>query len=254
MSNQDKPSTPNNTRLIAHRGGSSGSIENSLSAFRACVDMGYKYLETDVILSSDGKVLSYHGSQNAYMRNKTGLEKRKKIQKLTYNEINSRLYDNKIEAPLLEDLLSQFPDCYFSVDAKTWEVVDPLVDIIKKTKSQNRVSITSFNIRRSRIIAKKLGDSEKLETGLCLYRITAYPLIIFSELFMKYFSKNKIRCLHVPFSCVTKGVLRASRRHGILIYAWSVNDEREIKRLLSIGVDGIISDDIMLLKETAQMN
>lgn len=253
MPSYDKQNRREIIRLFAHRGGNIAATENSIDAFESSVKLGYKYLETDVILTKDNKVISYHGAHNAYTQKLSGLKKRSEMQKMTHQEINNLLHSNGLKTPLLEDLLNRFPKAFFSVDAKTWEVVDPLVQLIKNTKSQNRVSITSFNIRRTLIIAKKLGGAD-LQTALCLYRVEAYPIILLPGLSMKFFSKVGIKCLHVPHRCVNSRLLRSSKKHNILIYAWAVNEKSEIERLLSIGVDGIISDDIKLLKKTAELN
>lgn len=236
--------------LIAHRGGdlAGPDKENSIEAFRAAVDLGFKFLETDVILTKDNLVISYHGSQNLYMKRKSGLEKRKYLQGLTYEEINEVIHKGKQKVPLLEDLLNQFPKTFFSIDAKSWEVVEPLTEIIKKTNSQARVSITSFNIKRSLEASMLLGQDSSSTPSLCLYRFQSYPMMVFPGLIIKRLRRRGIKILHMPYKCVSRRILKAAHNEGVNIYAWSVNEPQDIKRLLGIGIDGIISDNIALLK------
>lgn len=245
LTDQKKP------HLIAHRGGdlAGAQKENTIEAFQAAVDFGFKFLETDVILTKDGLVVSYHGSQNFYMKHKSGLEKRKYLQSLSYEEINKTIHEGKRRIPLIEDMLVKFPDSFFSIDAKSMEVVKPLVDIIKKTNSESRVSITSFSAKRSLEAASLLGSDSPKAPSLCLYRIQSYPMMIFPGPVMKRLRTRGIRIIHVPYKCINKRMLESAHNENIMIYAWSVNEPAEIKRLLGIGIDGIISDNIGLLKK-----
>jgi len=234
--------------LFAHRGGNLTNAENSISAFRSAVDFGFKFLETDVIVTKDNKVIAYHGSQNAYMRFKSGLERRKKLQSLTYNEINKLFHKNNDKVPLLEDLLKQFPNTFFSIDAKTEEVVAPLTKVIKRTNSAPRVSVVSFNLRRS-LRVSKLIKTEQKTAGLCMYRVQAYPAMLFSRVIFKVLSLLGVGVIHMPYKCVNRRILKNAHKYNLLVYAWTVNSKGDMERLKGLGVDGIISDDIRLLKE-----
>ena len=246
-------SWPEKPFLIAHRGGNLGEYENSMDNFRQAYLLGYRFLETDVILTADGQVMSYHGAQNSYMQRKTGLKKRSQLQKLTYEEICNLLSDKLARPPLLEELLKEFPDCFFSVDAKTWEVTHELANVIKRCKAENRVSVTSFNLRRSNKVAKLLGEEYELKS-LGLFRVGAFFFMAFPRLLISLIAKSDIKFLHVPYGCVTTALIRAAKNKSISILAWSVNDEAEIRRLTEIKVDGIISDDIKLLQKITQIS
>lgn len=237
--------------LIAHRGGdlAGPEKENTIEAFQAAVDFGFKFLETDVILTRDGLVISYHGSQNFYMKHKSGLEKRKYLQGLAYEEINKTIHGGRDSVPLIEDLLIKFPDSFFSIDAKSKEVVGPLAEIIKKTNSESRVSITSFSAKRSLEAASLLGSNSSMPPSLCLYKVQSYPMMIFPGPAIRRLRAQGIKILHVPYKCINKRMLESAHNENIMIYAWSVNDRDEINRLMGIGIDGIISDNIGLLKK-----
>lgn len=234
--------------LFAHRGGSRGLWEeNTLQSFEYANSVGCRYLETDVICSADGKVVAYHGAQNAYMQHKTGLLRRKNLQKLTYDQINDRVHAGKNSVPLLSELLEAFPDACFSIDAKTWEVVVPLAALIDKHRAHNRVSVTSFRLKRTKKFTQLVGVDSGIRSSLCLYRLAAYPLMIFSAPIFLYLSRSGMQQLHVPYRCVNKRLLDSAHKNNLEVLAWSVNDSKEINRLTEIGVDGIISDDIAKL-------
>lgn len=237
--------------LIAHRGGNLAG-ENSMEAFKKSYDLGCRFFETDVIVSKDGYVIAYHGSQNRYMKNKSGLEERKLLQKMTLSEITAHLHDTKNRVVKLEELLTRFPDCFFSVDAKTREVIKPLAGVIKRTGSANRVSLVSFSLSRTTSLARIMKNASERATGLCMYRIQAYPSIIFAPLVLMILKSRGIRILHIPYGCVNKRFLKYAHKNGQSIYAWSVNDDVDMQRLISIGVDGIISDDVKKLMKVTK--
>lgn len=234
--------------LFAHRGGARGLWEeNTLQSFEYAISVGCKYLETDVICSADGKVVAYHGAQNAYMQYKTGLLRRKNLQKLTYDQINDRVHAGKNSVPLISELLQAFPEACFSIDAKTWEAVAPLAALIEKHKAQNRVSLTSFRLKRTKKLTQLLGKDSGIHSSLCLYKLAAYPLMIYSAPIFAYLNRSGIQQLHVPYKCINKRLLDSAHKNYLEVLAWSVNDSKEFNRLTEIGVDGIISDDIAKL-------
>lgn len=238
--------------LFAHRGGNAAGDgrENTKRAFSSAVRLGYKFLETDVILTKDKKVICYHGSHNLYTKWRSGLELRKKAQRLTYKEIKDKKL-NGTEPPLLEDILRAFPKSLFSVDVKTKEVVGPAVEIIKKVGAEDRVIITSFSLWRTLKANGFLRGKDK-QASLCLSRFSAKIISPVNSMFIRFVKFLGIRYLQVSHTRISRRLIKICRQNGIFIYAWTVNDDKSMRKLLSMGVDGIMSDDSRLLLETAK--
>lgn len=238
--------------LFAHRGGNAaGQLkENSKRAFNSAVSLGYRFLETDVILTKDGKVICYHGAHNWYTKRQSGLELRRKIQKLTYKEINADLAAGE-KVPLLEDILSSFPKACFSVDVKTKEVVEPAVEVLRRLKAENRVIITSFSLRRT-LKANKLLRGRERQASLCLTRLSIklIPPVVF--IFIPFARYMGISYFQISYKRITKKLIDLAHKNNIRVYAWTVNDEESITRLLNLGLDGIMSDESKLLLKTAK--
>lgn len=238
--------------LFAHRGGNAaGDLkENSKRAFNSAVSLGYKFLETDVILTKDKQVICYHGAHNWYTSRKSGLELRKKMQKLTYKQINDRV-ETAEKVPLLEDILTSFPQVCFSVDVKTKEVVEPTVEVIRSLKSADRVIITSFSLFRT-LKANKLLRGQEKQASLCMTRLSFKLLPLIDEVFIRVARHLGIRFFQISYSRITGRLLRLAHKNSIAVYAWTVNEKKDISRLLDLGTDGIMSDESKLLLETAK--
>ncbi len=235
--------------LFAHRGGNGAGInkENTLAAFKAAVNLGYDFLETDVIVTRDGQVVTYHGSANFFMKRIFGLEIRRKAQRLTYSQFKKKIKLGGEEIPRFADVLDRFGDTRFSVDVKTNQAIGPLVEVIKKSKAQERVIITSFSKKRS-IRANKLLYGEGFKNAcFCVYRLKGILISIFPALVLSRLKSQGFSYIHIPYRCVSKKLLQESKKRDFKIYAWTVNKEDEIKKLLSWKIDGIISDDAELL-------
>jgi glycerophosphoryl diester phosphodiesterase len=246
-----KPAPPH---LLAHRGGDEAGInqQNTLAAFKSAVGMGYKYIETDVVLSKDGKVVIYHGSRSRRQQRKTGLHRRKILQNMTYAEIKKLFSPTGIDIPLLEDALHQFPDTFFNIDAKTDEVVAPLAKIIKKAKAVDRICAASFKYKRTLGVANLLGGQDRVCTSVGPLGFSHYLLHTKTpRAFKKKLDSLAVGCLQIPHRLVSKELLREAHKRGVMVHAWTVNDPAGIKRMLRLGVDGIVSDKIKTLHNLA---
>lgn len=239
--------------LFAHRGGNAAGEhkENSKRAFNSAVRLGYQFLETDVILTKDKQVICCHGSHNWYTKRRSGLELRKKLQKLTYKQIKEKYYLDGVEMPRLEDILTSFPKALFSIDVKTKEVIIPLVDLLRNLKAEDRVIVTSFSLLRT-LKTNKLLRGRKIKASLCLSRFSAKAVSPINSIFIRFVRVLGVRYLQVSYSRITKRLINIAHKNGIYIYAWTVNDQESMRRILDLGVDGIMSDESKLLLQTVK--
>ena len=145
---------------FAHRGGNEFAPENSFRAFKSAVDIGYKYLETDVHLTKDGFLIAFHDDTLDRVTDKSGL-----IRDLTLSEIKKAKIAGTDEIPLLSELLNSFTDCFFNIDCKVDETVQPLINLINNKDFINRVCIGSFSQKRINFIRKSLGKDVKTSMG-----------------------------------------------------------------------------------------
>ena len=83
---------------FAHRGGAGDAPENTMPAFQACVDLGYRYVETDVHRTKDGKLVAFHDDTLDRATDRSG-----RIRELTWSEVRQAKVNGE-HIPLLEDV------------------------------------------------------------------------------------------------------------------------------------------------------
>lgn len=229
--------------VLSHRGGALESSENTLDSFSYSQSIGCKFIETDVQVSSDGIPYIFHDNDLKRILNKSI-----KFSSLSSHEIdNLRIFgSNKI--PKLEETLIEFPNLYFQIDFKTDEVAMPALEVIKRTKSNERVCIASFNSKRLSLVRENspelcisMGPIEVLNTVLSRFKL--------------YGSAIPGDCLQIPIyyyglRLVTKKFVDYVQSKGLKIMVWTINDINTFNYLIDLNVDGIITDKPKLLFET----
>ena len=129
--------------VLAHRGGAEESYENTLESFDYSKNLGCKFIETDVQVSSDGIPYIFHDNDLKRILNINS-----KFDSLSSDQIDKLKIFNDYKIPRLEEALNEFPELSFQIDFKTDEVVNPALDVINKTRSSERVCVASFNSSR----------------------------------------------------------------------------------------------------------
>lgn len=228
---------------FAHRGGALDAPENSMAAFQSAINIGYRYLETDVHLTSDGHVIAFHDDVLDRVTNLSG-----QISNTPLSIIKGALIDGKSEIPLLKELLSEFPTARFNIDPKSDRVAEPLADAIKDTGSVSRVCVSSFSDRRNQTISRLVGNNLCMGIG---------PSGIARIRVGKFTSNSSIsngQCVQVPVTMkgvplITETFIQRVHSMGKVIHAWTINEPDEMNRLLDLGVDGIMTDKPQVLKD-----
>ncbi len=227
---------------IAHRGGNTDFPENTIASFERAIELGYSCIETDVQVSLDNVVYIYHDSN---FKRLLGIDKR--ISATRSEEIDQYLLSGEHKIPRLKEVFDRFPEITFNIDAKSWDVVEPLVNVIKESNAISRVYIASFSDRRVRYICKLLDGKIKTVAGtsqVVKFVIGFLTGIRFSfnadfiQVPERKFGINLVSCLSVQYA----------KRIGIPIHVWTINNHNKMVSLIDLGVDGIMTDDCQKLK------
>ena len=229
---------------FAHRGGSGTAgnvgIENSLAAFAHAYELGYRYLETDVRMSSDGVVYAIHDEA---LDRLTGSPD--PVATLTAESLDLQRLDQREPFARLEALYEAFPDARLNIDVKSDDAVEATCSIVAAHDAVDRTCLSSFShtrlVRIRKILPEVATSASRREVAL----FTLLPGRLISR---------RVVCLQVPVGyrgirLVTPRFIRRAHARGLQVHVWTVDDADEMHRLLDLGADGIITDRTDVLKD-----
>jgi glycerophosphoryl diester phosphodiesterase len=227
---------------LAHRGGASDVSENTMPAFQYAIDLGYRYLETDVQVTADGVLVAFHDNDLRRTCGRAG-----KISDLSWAEVSTALVDGTSPIPLLEDILGTWPEARINIDCKTDRAVDALAAALRRTNSLDRVCVGAFSDARLRRLRTMLG------AGLC----TSLGPIEVAQLRIGLTRRAPAQAAQIPvrqgpLTIVNRALIDRAHRLGIDVHVWTIDDGAEIERLLDLGVDGIMTDRPVVLRQALE--
>jgi glycerophosphoryl diester phosphodiesterase len=249
---------------FAHRGGAAHAPENSWRAFEHAVNLGYRYLETDLQATADGVLVAFHDRTLTRVCGQDG-----RVGRLSHAELSAARIDGTEPIPLLEDLLAAWPDVRFNLDVKDVPAIAPLPEVLRRTNAWDRVCVVSFSASRLRATRRALGRPVCMAAsplGTAMVRLGGprgrrdrggpgqqgprqpdrpgqqWPLT-------DWLSRTGVRCVQVPASMATESFIGRAQALGLQVHAWTVNDRPTMERLLDLGIDGIMTDETVALRD-----
>ncbi len=222
-------------RVFAHRGLHTSAPENSLGAFRAAVDAGVEYIETDIVASRDGFAMVSH---DRVLDRVAGISA--PVNSLSASELAD--VDLGGEGFItLEHALREFPSTRFNIDVKDAGAIDGLVRAVEATDARDRVLVSSFSTSRRREAMSRLPGVATSTTA------TEFLGVFASARFGVTPRPADQHAIQIParigrLSTVTPALVSRYHRAGLEVHVWTVNDPAEMRRLIDIGVDGIVTD------------
>jgi glycerophosphoryl diester phosphodiesterase len=235
----------------AHRGGAlyppNLQRENTRHAFQQAVDLGYRYLETDVHATADRVLVAFHDKVLDRVTDRTG-----PIALLPYAEVARARIGGRDPIPRLSELLTAFPQARFNIDAKSDAAVDLLAAVIAEHEAYERVCISSFSVARLHRLRRRLGPrvpSAASSAGVAVNRFVPW---------LTWALNSAAPVLQMPVAyplrgrlvtVLTPALVRAVHRAGKRVQIWTVDDSETMERLIELGVDGIFTDRIDVLKD-----
>ena len=222
---------------FVHRGDSVNFTENTLEAFQDAVDLGYQYIETDLRMTKDGVIVTFH-DENIFRVS----GEQKKICDLTYDELTKVPLIKGGHIPRLTEVMEQFPDTKFNVDLKVDGLVTKVANIIDGHNAYERICIASFNTRTLRAF-KKIRNQACISMGILD--------VVFFRLFN--FLISSVDCIQVPLNwngikVLNNSLIKNAHSKNLKVHVWTINSKEEMESLINMKIDGIMTDEAALLK------
>ncbi|MFF7556125.1 glycerophosphodiester phosphodiesterase [Streptomyces olivaceus] len=232
---------------FAHRGGAADGLENTLRQFRRAVGTGYRYIETDVHATRDGKLVAFHDATLDRVTDGAG-----RIADLRWEEVRHARVAGEEPMPLFEELLEALPGVRWNIDVKAEPALRPLLELIGRTNAWDRVCVGSFSearvVRARRLAGARLATSYGIR-GVLGLRLRSWGL--------PAAARRSAVAAQVPEAqsgvpVVDRRFVQTAHARGLQVHVWTVNDPGRMHRLLDLGVDGIMTDHIDVLRKVME--
>lgn len=254
----------------AHRGGDALFPENTLEAFRAAGERhGCKFMELDVHASRDGVPVVIHDPTVDRTTEGSGAVNQLTLEELKRLDAGFRFrgpgggqwaggrWDGgqwnggDVRIPTLEEVLRSLPECWFSIDIKQ---KDPpceaaVVEVLRLTHMQGRVVLGSAShavFRRIQALAPRIPSPFTFRSVFGFFLAHWLGL---ARWYRPPHSALMIPSTYRGMALITSRSVQAAHRLGLLVFVWTVNDPRQMRELLNLGVDGIVTGRPDLLAE-----
>ncbi|MGY1581859.1 glycerophosphodiester phosphodiesterase [Streptomyces sp. MN13] len=229
---------------FAHRGGAADGLENTVRQFRRAVETGYRYIETDVHATRDGKLVAFHDDTLDRVTDGAG-----RIADLPWAEVRHARVGGSEPVPLFEELLETFPEVRWNVDLKAESALHPFLNLVARADAWDRICVGSFSearvVRAQRLAGPRLATSYGTRGVLNLrLRSWGVPATL----------RRSAVAAQVPetqsgIQVVDHRFVRTAHALGLQVHVWTINEPERMHRLLDLGVDGIMTDHIDTLRE-----
>ncbi|GAA1708053.1 glycerophosphodiester phosphodiesterase family protein [Brachybacterium phenoliresistens] len=240
-------------RLIAHRGLARDGAENTMRAFHDAIAAGATMLETDTRATADGVALAVH---DATLERVAGDHRH--VDTLRITDLPGIRVAGIEPIALLEDVLGSFGDVPVNIDVKDRRGIVPAVGAVARTRSADRICVTSFDAS----IARRTVAGIRATTGRAPARSPSRSgIAAFLAASALEAPRGAVRRVLSPYGAiqvpptyrgvpvVTARTVAAAHGAGCEVHVWTIDDRRTMRDLLRLGVDGIITNRVDVLAE-----
>ena len=224
--------------VIAHRGASGHAPENTLAAFRKALQMGAGFIETDLQLSRDARLVAIHDETLERTTNGKGAVQDLTLAELRKLDAGSWLGSDFIQEkiPTVEEILlfSRQHDVNFYLEMKPtgkWGGEHSLIRALREADEIHRAIVISFD---TSILENLRRIEPAVMTGLLHDGQIENPVARAREI--------GARQLVVRGDLVSPALLAQAKKHELHLVCWTINNPAHMRMLIAAGVDGIMSD------------
>ncbi|EJS68944.1 glycerophosphodiester phosphodiesterase [Bacillus cereus] len=240
----------NHIKNIAHRGASVYAPEHTIAAYKLGQQLKGDYLEIDLQMTKDGHLIAMHDETLNRTTNGKGLVKEHTLEEI--KQLNAGSYFNEkypnlaktafeiAKVPTLEEIIETFGhNANYYIETKSPDeypgMEEKLLEIIDKYEIKDKVIIQSFS-------EDSLRKIHSINVHIPLVQLLSYKKAV--QLTELDIEKYKTYCigLGMNYKYIDSGYVKKIRKHGLEVHPFTVDNEKDMKKLLSWGVDGMFTN------------
>ncbi|SEJ13739.1 glycerophosphoryl diester phosphodiesterase [Deinococcus reticulitermitis] len=248
------------TLNIAHQGGELLWPSNTMLAYREAVGLGVDMLEMDMHATRDGALVLSHDDTLDRLTDTRGRIREMTLEEVLRADAGYRLTPvggegfpfrgQGVQVAQLRDVLREFPNTPMIIELKqvSPSIAAPFCAALREAGAQKSVIAASFSdaaLNEFRQVCPEVMTS--------MTEKELRPLVLLSKVGLSGLARAPGQVAQVPvraggIEVVTPAFIRAMHARGVAVQVWTINDEAEMRRLIALGVDGLITDRPDLLK------
>ena len=242
--------------LVAHRGGAALAPENTLPAFERAAQLSADAFELDVRLTADGEVVIFHDEETSRLTGEPGTIEGRTLAQVraldaawSFSADGGRsfpLRGSGVAPPTLREVLERFPAMRMNVEAKSPDpaVAEALVRVVRRAGAVARVCIGSQDDGQAERLRALLPEAchflpEGAATALVMAARAEDPTGLPQGWDV---ADLPFRLEGTDLVVVDRVTIDFLHARGLAVFAWTVDEEADMRRLLADGVDGVMTD------------
>ena len=239
--------------LFGHRGASGEAPENTRVAFELALGQGVRFLEMDCHATRDGEIVILHDPDVDRVTNGTGAVKEYGFAEL--RELDAGFHFSPdghrfpyrgqgVRVPSLIEVLDAFPEAHVNLEIKQADppIAEEVVRILRRARATERVLLAAEQ-------DEVMADIHRIDPGTAIGSSRGDVVDFFKALHEERGERFEPRgdALQIPprfldRALITQESVTAAHRLGLCVHVWTLNEPDEMRELLELQVDGLMSD------------
>ena len=218
-------------KKIGHRGAKGYVAENTLASISKALELGVDAIEIDVHVCKTGELIVIHDEKINRTTSGKG-----KVKKLTYSSL--QLVESEgYKIPTLEEVLDYCANkCNVHIELKGKGTAIKVANLVEKVVEKGKWKYDQLFI--SSFVFSRLKKIRKHNPKIKLGAITAKK----PNKALRFAVKNNCHSVYILHKKIRPHIVRIAKLKKIRIYAWTVNESKEIQRIKGLEIEGVISD------------
>lgn len=235
----------------AHRGYSQLYPENTILAFEQAIKTGTDRIELDLWMSSDRQMMVIHDETVERTTNGKGLVSSlslKQLKQLDAGSWKSSEFKG-LEIPTLEEVFKAVRGkCFVNIDLKDATAIEPMVQLSEKMDMIDQIVITGK-------IPECTAAIRKVSSAVTMFHELPDDLVLNQpKQAVKRIREHQLPGSLIFYKAANELFIRESKLHGLSVGVWGVLEENDMLHLIELGVDSVMTDNLVLLNKILIQN